>query len=765
MSFDNLNVMPDYLMDDLPEWLKEKNAGRSSRSRSGRGNAKSLVPDVQIPVETPSVNKLMARYIDYLKPNLDLLNPGASDMSTGTVKSNKPPNAELKLAKQLLAQLHKRSMRLREAALAAMKASDDGEEEVKKRESDADIFERELEAKIAMFRRDPSTWKHLLLTGKKKIQYENEQKEIARAKAAAARLEEDEEEEYGGGDGADSAGQFAARAPRADIEVQPEAEPATSLEVCDTLNKMSKSAVETLEEETVSTQGDVEATVSTMAMKGNDKRTAEAHLAPQTPSRPKPSTTRPRAVDEGSGARKTPHRPSNSAVSPRPGTTKKYSQPPDTPRPKKPPSKHSSLVSKADLDRRDLAVRTIERRAIQKFYLTMVAMFSRNNFLVEKLELERLKNYIAGSTRRLTLILRLQLMVKARYRVKQEKRMAKAMRTLVMHLSVFMASFLRKLKTKRIVIVRSFLQDFMSHSQLQRVMKLYRFKVMKCQRWVREYFAISKYRVRILALYMETKCKFARSEYGTTLSYRDRYSIAKKYLYQRRRTYRKKYEETKSLVAGRVDAFEQLTEEGARDFLLHGRPRRVNPQTNFVEEEGYDPLRPKLSLFKAKKKVGMVDLGNGTKVNQMMVPQVAPTKLMKSKIRDTPFFVLFKHDETIPKLQAMGQELIDEREMVAAAAAAASAAQQMSGEVNMEEVEEVLKNVDVYIATSAGEGENARDEFGVPPDGKGVRRHTRLSAGRAGVAYIAQAKAEVSPKKPSSPPKVRIPGYACGEDD
>ena len=802
IPFQDHHVMPDYLFEDMPRWLLEKNhysgAGRRKGSKGGLRSKSVDIPKVVIPVQAPSVNHLMARYHEFYNPPeselllMDLNREEGSSVATKKIKVEKPPNAELKLAKQLLDQLEKKNLRAKAEALAAMNAVEDEEGgKSKKFEAEATIIERELDMRLAMYRRDSKTWKNIL-----KRKKHRKGRGVGAPTAAAAEtttqpiIAADNESEH---------------APEVIIsDAQMPSESASDTESHANLESR-RGSLTSIEREGVAAEeegGYVPEDGSgrphdESKVNGGGAKVDNGGTDPRAPQKPRPSTRRPSLSQQNHGTL-APRPPSGEgprgsqrgsvmALTQQSLVKRRSSTAPER-RPsvvpsgrrmlvKKAADNESTLVKKHDRQRRDLPIREIERRAVQKFYLKMVAMFSRFHMLTEKLELERLRIYISGNPARMFLIMRLQLMAKARFAASKKKKRANAMQVLAMHLTMFIYRYLKKMRTHKVTILRRFLEDQMGQSNFSRVLKAFRFKVIKCQRWSRDFFACTKCRIQAIALYMEQFVRFEKSKYGVILTHRERLAIAKKYLFQRRLAFKAQYNEYKALLAGRIDAFDAVDELQALAFLQFGRQRGKLARTTFagvpendqdclhgdVGMGGYHVERPRLSVTKANSRRKSEIEVDGKLIDQHSIPQVAIGKLAKSKIRERPFFVLFNDRTITAALYKMGRRILDDKEIAAMDAEAARAKLQPV-EVDESAVAQLLSDVATFVqptleAAAAAQG-------GVPSAGRGIRRHTRLSSMRAGVPYLPLVRPEKKRKKEKvakGDTMYDLPGSLCVE--
>lgn len=757
------NDMPDYLFDDLPQWLVEKN--KFSKPSGKHRKSKLTAPKVTIPVETPSVQVLMERYHRFYNPAeseliLAQLGEDKGEVPGATKKGgklDKKPNAELKLAKQLLNDLRKRDLRKKAEALARMNAEKDDEEgKLKKFESDESIMERELDMRLAMYRRDPSIWQDILKAAKQKGKRGGKlgtaaspllPKGVADGATTEHGVKETEEGDKLSNDGHTvSAGTEGPENSEGRLLVisEPSETPHAPEQLKPSMSRPGTLAPDELKDEHTKITTDAPLTVTIGGPTPRPPPTSGPPPSSSSSSR-KLSVTLQKGVGTDPP---TPRRPSVKPDSARKGSTVRRLSMAMVG--KKLAPGDSTLVTKADKARKDVSIRVIECQAVQKFYLTMVAMFSRFQGLHDIVDLHRLAKYIQNSPTRMILIMKLQRRVKNRYAAKRAEARAKAYYILVLHMTMFVGRYLKKMRTEKVEIIKKFLQDQSGEFQISRVLKSFRFKVIKCQRWSRAFFACSKARINLVAMFIEQKVNFAPSQDGITLTLRERQSIAKEYIFDRRVHYKAKYEEYKALNAGRIDAFATVNEAQALFFLNFGRKKKRvagRPRASFhgalASDDGgsadMDVVAGIPMGKTSRQTITKIKIG-GRMIDQNEIPQIALGKLEHSKVRERPFFAMFNDKKMVDKLRRVGQKILDEKEILAMDAKEARK-KLASQECNMEDAELLLGEVGAFIRNTVREKEGKDGD--APPPGMGVRRNTITSASRMGIMFVPTPKSPV----------------------
>jgi len=251
-------------------------------------------------------------------------------------------------------------------------------------------------------------------------------------------------------------------------------------------------------------------------------------------------------------------------------------------------------------------------------------------------------------------------------------------------------------------------------------------------------------------MFIEQNVNFAPSKHGVTLTLRERQSIAKKYIFDRRFDYKGKYEDYKALLAGRIDAFATVDEAQALFFLHFGRKKKQSagrPRASFqgalasddggsadIDMAGRLPMGKTSHQTITKIKIG------GRMIDQNEIPQIALGKLEHSNVRERPFFALFNDKKMVDKLRQVGQKMLDEKEILAMDAEEARK-KLASKEGNLEDAAMLLGEVGAFIRDTVREKD--RKDGDAPPPGMGVRRNTITSASRMGIMFIPTPKSPV----------------------
>jgi len=676
---------PDYLVNDLPDWVTDKGviSGKQKNREKKRKAATTEKPNAQIAPhkEILSVRGYREKYEVFMdlknqerkklshdnkmkkmkkKKTSDGAEVTVCEVDKATGDDERPPDVGLILAKKYLDNIAKREKLQRMEAMALLAAAVNEIELPPQHQSEAVLLEKELNNRLAMLRRDPTQQVRLLKghKGRRKDENKNddEQENISSenisSDQAVEGTEPNVEENPQGG--------------KLLEEVEGEKVPELPTESNPAINGLS-----------------IKMKVRSAASRLRKPEINSAN--PLTPGR---------RMSQVAGV--TPQE-----------VVQKFTEKQRI---------RSVLMMSVDLARTDLSRQKLEKLAIQKFYLKLIMLFGWNEKLFEALELERLRVYIAGNPVRMIRIITLQLKVKRRYAEKKRKRRLKALNTLSAYFMSYVKNYTQRIRNEKIEVIKTFLFEQSSQLRIVPVLKAFRFKVLKCQRWSREWLNITNNRLNMICKYIDEAMAFTPSIYGVTFNLREKMAIATAYLKDLRTSYRENYEEYKRIKSGKIDAFQIVNEEQAYLFLHYNlkSSKFVGSGTRrSVLFRGTEIQAGKKLQFK---KVGedLLDLNN--------IPQVIVRSTVKGIKNQAPFLCILKH-ENLRKLQIVCQRELVKKELQAAKEAEVLAKLQMGSKENpIDDAQSILSNIDTYLQTHS--------EIG---DTMGARRMTIISSMRAGM--------------------------------
>ena len=172
------NVMPDYLEEDLPLWLKEKNEFmKKSRKKNRKPTLFEMTGPLVLAKDTPSVKDYRAKYETFgetdsndiiMNNNNNKDEDGKTIISTKSILAERVVDPGIKLAKNYLDDLIKKEKLARQQALLELEAqmNEDPDTPIIY-QSEAALLEKEVDEKIALMRRNPELVKYLLNKKKK----------------------------------------------------------------------------------------------------------------------------------------------------------------------------------------------------------------------------------------------------------------------------------------------------------------------------------------------------------------------------------------------------------------------------------------------------------------------------------------------------------------------------------------------------------------------------------------------------------------------
>ena len=451
-ELDYMKEMPSYLGEDLPAWLVEKNMFENMSKKTKKlSSVLDFTKNIKVKKETPSILDYRKKYelfnSELNRKKNDGYNPSTNSenkISVDSIMAERIPDPGVKLAKTYLKDVLKQQNLARMQAALAAEQNENASG-ASNQESKSAIMEKELNAKIGLLRRNPDMVKELLLKRKPKKKYSKD----------------------------DVSGDRISPRPSNYFQISPRLE-----------GKLD-----------VSSNPKFPIFMNENQEGFLDEITEVSRLTSGRPTSGRPTSGRPtsgsrESTPEIRGRSTTPSKNASGKAR----LNREY---------------RGSTIIYADLLSDDnLAPLDIEKISVVRTYIKFVKTISYFSKLREKVDIDRLQKDIESDLLKMKLIKSMQIRYKEKLDVREERRKKAALMAIFNTLGVCMRRKIKQIRSRKVDLIKQFITDHSGQAIIQIVLRRFRFRVIKCQRWSRDFFACHRCRMIVLCRYIDEKIEF-----------------------------------------------------------------------------------------------------------------------------------------------------------------------------------------------------------------------------------------------------------------